>query len=143
MKIKLSRKQSPFLMEAVNPEGNSVMLDAGPDFGGYGKGIRPTELVLMGVAGCSGIDILSILEKQKQTIDSFDVEVDADKEKVDTYSEFKELRILYSFTGDVDPDKAKRAIDLSLNKYCSVSKLVEKTAKIIYTYEINGKKFLP
>lgn len=141
MKISLKRIEAPFVMEASNPEGNTIVLDAGVSAGGLGKGVRPTELLLMGVAGCSGIDILSILEKQKQVVEDFQAEVEGDKEKVGTYSEFKKIRVHYRFQGQVDPDKAKRAIELSLEKYCSVSKMLEKTAEISYTYSVNGKDY--
>jgi putative redox protein len=141
MKINLTLKSQPFHMVAQNPDGNTVSIDAGPDIGGQSKGVRPTELLLMGVAGCSGIDILSILAKQKQNVTGFDATVEGDKEKVDTYSVFKKIRIHYEFQGEVEPDKAKRAIELSLGKYCSVSKMLEKTAEIDFSFSINGNKF--
>lgn len=141
MKIQAKRIESPFLMEATNEDGNIVLMDAGVAVGGKGKGARPTELLLMGVAGCSGIDILSILEKQKQNLTGFTVDVDSEKEKVAQHSEFKKIIVHYSFTGEVDPQKAKRAIELSLGKYCSVSKMLEKSAEITYSFSVNGTKY--
>ncbi|WCL47701.1 OsmC family protein [Leptospira sp. GIMC2001] len=140
MKIELDLVNAPFAMVAKNPDGNTVSIDASPEIGGQGKGARPTELLLMGVAGCSGIDILSILAKMKAVVDSFHVDVVGDKEEVGTVKLFTKISIHYKFTGDLEADKVKRAIDLSLEKYCSVSKTLEKTAKISYTFEINGEK---
>lgn len=141
MKIQAKRIESPFLMEATNSDGNIILMDAGVAVGGKGKGVRPTELLLMGVAGCSGIDILSILEKQKQNLTDFTVDVDSESEKVAQHKEFKKIIVHYTFTGDVDPEKAKRAIELSLGKYCSVSKMLEKSAEITFSFSVNGTKY--
>ncbi|MGK7368902.1 MAG: OsmC family protein, partial [Candidatus Halalkalibacterium sp. M3_1C_030] len=85
---------------------------------------------------CSAIDIIGILEKQKQDLQDLRVEVDGDKHKKDTYSEFKTIHLKFIFTGDLDPKKVERAIDLSINKYCSVSKALEQGSKITHSYEI-------
>jgi putative redox protein len=128
-------------MEAKNPDGNSILIDASPEIGGKQKGVRPTELLLMGVAGCSGIDILSILEKQKQSVSDFQVLVDGAKEKFGTYSLFTDIQIVYKLQGDpLDPSKVRNAIELSLGKYCSVSKTMEKTAKIGYKLFVNNEE---
>ena len=93
----------------------------------------------MGIAGCSGIDILSILAKQKQNVDSFQVNVSGDKEKIEFTNLFTKIYVEYSFTGELDPEKILRAIELSLGKYCSVSKTVEKVAAISFGFKLNGR----
>ncbi|MCG9875182.1 MAG: OsmC family protein [Leptospiraceae bacterium] len=139
MNISLQLKDKPFVLEAKNPEGNTVMMDASPDIGGKNQGVRPTELLLMGIAGCSGIDILSILSKQKQNVDSFLVNVSGDKEKIEFTNLFTKIHVEYSFTGELDSEKILRAIELSLGKYCSVSKTVEKVAAISFGFKLNGR----
>ncbi len=138
MKIELDLIEPPYVLEAKNPDGNRIRIDANSEIGGKGMGVRPTELLLMGLAGCSGIDILSILAKQKQSVTKFHVDVDGEKEKISTYSVFSKIHVHYHIDGTVDPCKAKHAVELSLGKYCSVSKMLEKTAEIRYSLTVNG-----
>jgi putative redox protein len=139
MNISLQLKDKPYVLEAKNPDGNTVMMDASPEIGGKKEGVRPTELLLMGIAGCSGIDILAILNKQKQNVESFQVDVQGDKEKVGFTSLFTKIRVMYNFEGELDSSKILRAIELSLGKYCSVSKTIEKVAEISFGFSLNGK----
>lgn len=139
MNISLQLKDKPYVLEAKNPDGNTVMMDASPEIGGKKEGVRPTELLLMGIAGCSGIDILAILNKQKQNVESFHVDVQGDKEKVGFTSLFTKIRVMYNFEGELDSSKILRAIELSLGKYCSVSKTIEKVAEISFGFSLNGK----
>ena len=124
-------------MEAINEEGNCIQMDSSPDIGGEGKGMRPTQLLLAAVGGCSAIDVVLILKKQKQVIDRFEVEVDGEQEKIEDYSLFRNICLHFKFSGKVDKEKAERAIRLSLDKYCSVSKTLEPTAKITFKVSIN------
>lgn len=123
-------------MEAHNEQGGSIRIDGSTEIGGIEGGMSPMQLLLAAVAGCSTIDIIGILKKQRQELDNLHVEVDANKEKVDTYSEFKTINLNYTFSGNLEESKVERAIELSLGKYCSVSKALEKTSDISYRYEI-------
>lgn len=125
-------------MEAQNEEGGAIRMDGTTGIGGLEGGFSPMQLLLAGIGGCSAIDILGILEKQKQELKDLNIEVDADKQSVGTYSEFKSIHIKFIFTGDLDPKKVERAIDLSINKYCSVSKALEKSSEIKTSYEIKS-----
>lgn len=136
MKIRLKRTIPPFQMEAENETGNRVQIDASPSIGGAGAGARPMELLLMGLAGCAGIDVLSILQKQRQVVDDFFIEVDGERETGKDANLFVKILIHFECKGQVEEEKLKRAIDLSLEKYCSVAKTLEKTASITYTYRI-------
>lgn len=103
------------------------------------EGISPMEMVALATGGCSSIDILLILEKQRQEVADFQVAVDATRKEEGPSSEFTAVHLTFTAEGpDLDPDKVKRAIDLSLEKYCSVSKMIEKTAAITYTLVVNG-----
>jgi len=123
-------------MEAQNEEGGLIRMDGSTEIGGLEGGFSPMQLLLAGVGGCSAIDIIGILKKQRQDLQDLKVEVDGDRQSKGEYSEFTNIHIKYTFTGDLDPDKVERAINLSLDKYCSVSKTMEKTSDITHSYEI-------
>lgn len=125
-------------MEAQNEEGGLIRMDGTTDIGGLEGGFSPMQLLLAGVGGCSAIDIIGILKKQKQDLQDLQVEVDGDRQSKDTYSEFTTIHINYIFTGDLDESKVERAINLSLDKYCSVTKTLEKTSDISHSYEIKS-----
>jgi putative redox protein len=137
MKINIKRLDNDFHMEAVNEDGNTISMDGAETIGGHKLGFRPMQLLLAGVGGCSAIDIIMILKKQKQEIESFDVEVEGEREKIEEYSLFRDIVIHFKMKGKIDRDKAERAIKLSLEKYCSVSKTLEPTAKITYKLTLN------
>lgn len=137
MKINIKRIDDDFNMEATNEDGNTLLMDGAPDIGGHSKGMRPMQLLLAAVGGCSAIDVILILKKQKQIIESFEIEVDGEREKIEDYSLFKDICLHFKIKGEVDPDKAERAVKLSVEKYCSVSKTLEPTAKITYKISIN------
>jgi putative redox protein len=137
MKINIKRLDNDFHMEASNEDGNTLQMDGSPDIGGKGKGMRPMQLLLAAVGGCSAIDVILILKKQKQIIESFEVEVDGEREKIEEYSLFKDICLHFKLKGKIDVDKAEKAVKLSIEKYCSVSKTLEPTAKITYKVTVN------
>lgn len=124
-------------MQACNDDGVTIQMDGSPDIGGENLGFRPMQLLLAAVGGCSSIDIILILKKQKQVIDSFEVEVEGEKETVEEHSVWKNIVLHFKIKGQVEFEKAERAIKLSLDKYCSVAKTLEPTAKITYKLSIN------
>lgn len=134
MRINVKRIDSDFNFEASNEDGNTVLIDGTPAIGGNNKGMRPMQLLLAAIGGCSAIDIVSILRKQKQEVDSFEIEVDGDREPVgiEGYSLFKTIEVNFILKGNIDIEKAERAVKLSMEKYCSVTKTLEPTAKITY-----------
>ena len=137
MKIKLKNISNSYSI-IENENGNFISIDnksvKNP------KGVSPMELLLMGVAGCSSIDIISILKKQKQKFKELTIEVSGEREKGELPSLFKKIHADVKFVGDIDYNKASRACKLSFTKYCSVSKTLEATAKITYSVYINDKK---
>ncbi len=137
MKINIKRLNDNFHMEAKNEDGNSIQMDSAPDIGGEGKGMRPMQLLLAAVGGCSAIDVILILKKQKQIIEDFEVEIEGEREKIEDYSLFRDICLHFKFKGQVDKDKAERAVKLSVDKYCSVSKTLEPTAKISFKVSVN------
>ncbi|MBL8034920.1 MAG: OsmC family protein [Leptospiraceae bacterium] len=136
-KVSLTRIGEPFHFEAKNSAGNAVHIDAGAAIGGTGKGARPMELLLMGLAGCSGIDVITILRKQRQTIESMSVEVEGERGESQEANPFTGIVVKFALTGPIDENHLKRAIELSMDKYCSVAKTLEKTATIRWEYTLN------
>ncbi|MCW7492584.1 OsmC family protein [Leptospira sp. 2 VSF19] len=136
MHIKLSRIETPYVLEATNESGNSIRIDASPEIGGKNSGPRPMELLIMGLAGCSSIDVLMILTKHRIEVLDYSVDVDAEREKVEEANLFKNIYMKFKVKGGFKEEQVKRAIDLSLEKYCSVAKTLEKTAKITYEFEL-------
>lgn len=137
MKVIIKRTDEDFAMEAKNEDGNVITMDGPPNLGGHNSGFRPTQLLLAAVGGCSAIDVVMILKKQKQRIDSFEIEVDGEKEAVEEYSLFRNIVIHFKLKGEIELEKAERAVQLSIDKYCSVSKTLEPTAKITYKVSVN------
>lgn len=127
--IRIERTEAPFTFLAKNEAGNEILMDTTAN-GGLGKGFGPMQLLLAAIGGCSGIDIVLILQKQKQEIKSFRMEVKGNREKDGDVSLWKNIHVCYYFSGQVDLEKAQRAADLSMEKYCSVSKTLSPTAQI-------------
>ena len=138
MKITLERVNNNYHFELKNERGHIINVDNRSEFGGDDLGASPMELLLMGVAGCSAIDMISILKKQRQEIISFKAEVDGLRVQIQDAKPFKEISVVFFLEGPIDEDKAARAAQLSFEKYCSVSKTLEPTAKVNYNVVLNG-----
>lgn len=119
------------------PSGHEIKMDTSEEFGGENSGPRPTELLLNAVAGCTGIDIISILQKMRLEPTSFQMEVEGDRAE-EHPKRFTDIRIHYALEGELPEDKVVRAIKLSKDKYCSVSHSLN--ANISVSYSINGEK---
>lgn len=137
MKISLNRINDDYLFECVNSAGNKILLDNTSQEGA--KGVSPMEAMLMAVAGCSGIDLVSILKKQRQNITSFTAEVEGDRVQVDEAKPFKSITVSFNLAGEIDPAKALKAAQLSFEKYCSVSKTLEPNVEVGYSVVVNGQ----
>jgi putative redox protein len=136
MKVTLKRLNDAYHMEATNETGNSIRMDGSPKIGGQNLGARPMEVVLMSLAGCSSIDVISILKKMKQEVTDYTVEVTAER-RDEIPSIFTKIHLKYLVKGnDLQEDKVKRAIQLSAEKYCSVSKILEPTAEITWSFAV-------
>ncbi|TVQ65703.1 MAG: OsmC family peroxiredoxin [Balneolaceae bacterium] len=137
MKITIERLNDAVHMEASNEEGVTLQMDGTEAIGGINGGFRPMQMLLAAAGGCSAIDVISILNKQKQNPDSLKIEATGERVDVETWSEFRSVHLHFVFSGShLEEKKVARAIDLSLNKYCSVSKTLEKTATITSSFEI-------
>jgi putative redox protein len=138
MKVTLERVNDNFHFQLKNERGFVVDVDNKAEFGGDDLGASPMELLLMGVAGCSAIDIIAILKKQRQEITSFKAEVEGVRVPIDEAKPFKDITVVFFLDGKIDADKAMRAVELSFTKYCSVSKTLEPTATIHFKVILNN-----
>jgi putative redox protein len=129
--IELERVSGDFGFEAHDENGHTVKMDSSPESGGQNYGVRPMQMLLMGVGGCSAIDVISILKKQRQEVTDYRMKIKGDREAGVEPSLWKEITIEFHLYGNIDLDKAKKAVDLSLNKYCSVSATLEKAGAAI------------
>jgi putative redox protein len=142
MKINVKRVDDAFHFEGKNEDGRTVQMDAAEKIGGRNQGVRPTQMLLMALAGCSAIDVVSILKKQRQPIDDFEIEVEGEQEDLkDAAKIFTDIKVRFQLKGTIEPEKAKRAVKLSMEKYCSVEKTLRLAgAKIIYKIFLNEKE---
>lgn len=136
IKIELNRLNDAYHFEAINEQGNKVHMDASPDIGGTNQGMRPMQMLLAAMGGCSSIDVVSILKKQKQDLKDIKVTVTGEREKDAIPSLYTEVHAHFRLFGNLDKDKANKAVSLSIEKYCSVAKTLEAKAKITYSVEI-------
>ena len=133
MKIALQRVDDGFNMEAVDEGGHKVLMDSSLENGGKNNGVRPMQMVIMGLGGCSAIDVMMILKKQRQEINDYKMTVSGEREQGKEPSLWKFVNVEFHLYGDIDPDKASRAVELSIYKYCSVSATLMKAGAEIKT----------
>ena len=122
--------------EGVAGSGHRVTMDVAPEVGGRNLGLRPMEMVLLGLGGCTAIDVLHMLRKGRQPITDMRVELDAERAD-DAPKVFTRIHVHFVLTGaGLDPHKIERAIKLSATKYCSASMMLNKTAEMTHDFEI-------
>ncbi|MBO6523721.1 MAG: OsmC family protein [Balneolaceae bacterium] len=138
MQIQLHRQNNAVHLKALNEDRYEVQLDGSEKIGGENLGFRPMQMLLVALGSCASMDVLSILQKQKQVIDSYSVYVDGERESDTIPSLFTDIHVRFEFQGPIDEKKVKRAIELSMGTYCSVTKMLEKTANITSSFILNG-----
>ncbi len=143
MEVVLNRLDQDFHFEAKGSSPIPVHIDAAEGIGGHNAGARPMELLLMGLGGCTAIDVILILKKQRQVVDDFQIRVQGDREKIEGTEKtpFRQINIQFELTGQIDGNKALKAIQMSMDKYCSATAQLEPSANITHTLLLNGEKF--
>ncbi len=136
MKVNLKRLNNDFHFVTTNERGDEVHLDN--KSAENPQGSSPMDLLLRGIAGCSGIDIVHILKKQNLELTNLEMEVEGYRDPNAIPKVFEKIDLQIKLEGDLPENKARRAVDLSLEKYCSVAKMLEKTAEIKYEVFLNG-----
>lgn len=137
MQINLSRKNKAYHFEAENEQGNTLDMDAKPEIGGENQGFRPMETVLAALGGCSAIDMISILKKQKEPLEDLKISINGHRFEGREPSLFENIDIEFHVFGAVNEAKIQRALELTFEKYCSVALILSKTAKINFSYKLN------
>ncbi len=137
MKVSIERINEDYLMEAKGASGVPVLMDNSTLE--KVQGASPMELLLMGVGGCSAIDIINILKKQRQIITSYKVEIEGETQEVGEAKPFEAMTLKIYLEGDIPADKVVRAAALSFEKYCSVSITMQSSVDIQYKLFLNGE----
>ncbi|MEA2064390.1 MAG: OsmC family protein [Gemmatimonadota bacterium] len=121
---------------ATAPSNHAIMLDGSLKGGGADSAVHPGELILLGFAGCTGMDVISILTKMRVQVSRFEVRVEAEA-ATEHPKVWKKIHLTFFIAGeDVPEDKLKKAIELSQDKYCSVAPVIRASAELTYDYEI-------
>lgn len=136
MEIKLTKEKTALAFKAT--DGNATtQLSAGTKYGGTDETLSPMQLVLTALGGCMSIDVVLILQKQKQVIEDYDVTIKGNRADA-TPAVFTSINIHINVTGQVEESKLQKAVQLSEEKYCSVHKMLEDSVKITTSYSVNS-----
>lgn len=137
--ITATRTHGDFGLSLTDATGNTMQIDIPAEEGGTGKGMRPMQSLLAALIGCSSVDVVSILKKQRQEIRSLRMEVDGERLPEKDFKLWRTVALTVILEGDIDPLKAYRAADLSINKYCSVAETLRRAGAIItFSVVVNG-----
>jgi putative redox protein len=118
--------------------GHAIVMDGAPENGGRNLGVRPMEMMLLGLGGCTAFDVVMILEKSREKVSGCEVSLEATRADEDP-KVFTHVKMIYRLKGEnLKPAAVERAIKLSADKYCSASKMFEKTAKIEHEWVVES-----
>lgn len=116
--------------------GHAVVMDGAPEAGGHNIGVRPMEMLLLGLGGCTAFDVVMILEKGREKVTGCEVELDGERASEEPRV-FTKVKLVYTLVGkNLKPAAVERAINLSQEKYCSATRMFEKTAAIEHEWKI-------
>lgn len=138
MRVTLERQNDAVHFVARTEAGGVVPIDGGPAAGGQGLGARPMELLLAGLGGCSGIDVVGILKKQREPVTGMTIIVEGEREQGKEPSLFTRIHVHFAIRGPADDAKVARAVELSMAKYCSVARILEQSASITWSHALEG-----
>lgn len=137
IRIEMQRTNGNYGLEVRDSMGHLLQTDSSKENGGSDTGFRPMQLMLAALGSCSAIDMISIIQKQKQTLTGFKIIIEGEREHGVIPSLWKTIHVHFQLSGDINLDKAKRAAQLSIEKYCSVAETLRRAdASISYSTEI-------
>lgn len=113
-------------MTVTDAKGHTIKIDIPADQGGHGNGFRPMQTMLAALCGCSSVDVVSILKKQRQPLEDLVIKVDGERQHGVEPALWEKIHLLFQLKGDIDPAKANRAVQLSMEKYCSVAETLRR-----------------
>ena len=135
----MQRNNGDFGFEAKDEIGHLIQTDSSSRTGGNDSGFRPMQLLLAALGGCSAIDIVSVLKKQKQVIEGFKMKIEGKREEDKQPALWKTIHITFELQGNIELSKAQRAADLSMEKYCSVTETLRRAgAEITWSVQLNA-----
>lgn len=135
MEVKVKRVNDRVHLVASNDSNLEVHLDGNEKIGGENGGFRPMQLILAAIAGCSSIDLVLILEKQRQSLKDLRITVSGERAD-DVPSPFETIHLHFELIGEIEEEKAKRAVDLAVDRYCSVGEMLKSSVDITHSFEI-------
>jgi putative redox protein len=135
IEVNLKRVHGDFGFEATDANGHMVRMDSSAETGGENFGVRPMQMLLMGLGGCSAIDIVMILKKQRQEVKDFSINISGEREQGKEATLWKTAKVTFTLTGNIEKEKAERACELSINKYCSVAETLKRSGTNL-TWEV-------
>jgi len=139
IKVELERVHGDYGFRGRDAAGHEITFDTSLEHGGDSFGIRPMQSLLLALGSCSGIDIVTILKKQKQNFTSFKIIIEGTRADTKPISLWKTINMLLEFNGQVDEDKARKACALSIEKYCSVAETLRRAGAVIdWRIQINN-----
>jgi putative redox protein len=137
--MKLNCTWNEGLKFTASSNSHSVSMDAKPPLG-TDTALSPKQLLFAGICGCTGMDVVALLRKYKQPLESFHIDAETTLTEGGYPQIFKEVRLVFKVTGPLDAEKVMEAVTLSQTKYCGVSAMVSPAVPITYTVELNGNK---
>lgn len=136
MKVVIERVNQAVHLKATSPSGATISMDGSPEIGGENLGMRPMEVLLSSMAGCSSMDVLSILKKMREEVEDYKVEISGERDTNQVPAVFTSIHIHFILKGQLTEKNVEKAVSLSMEKYCSVSKMLEKAATITHSFAI-------
>jgi len=136
VKIKIKRIDDAYKLEATNDRGHKAYTDGSAAIGGASSAFSPMELLLVSLAGCSAIDVISIMNKQKQTIEDFKMEIEGDRPET-IPAPFTQIDVHFILKGEIKENRLEKAMQLTKDKYCSVLHTLRPETEIKYRYTLN------
>lgn len=141
-KVSVTWQREDLLLEAENDTGNTIILDSSESGGGKNRGARPLQLLLMGLGGCTSMDVISILKKMREPLEDFRVDVTAEQATEHPHV-YTSIHIEYVVVGDVKEESVQKAIRLSEERYCSANAMLRQAAPITSSYRIIRPEPIP
>lgn len=136
MNVELNRIDKNYHFEGTGISNISIKIDGSEEIGGSNAGARPMELVLMALGSCGAMDIINILKKQRQEPDEFKIEINGNRDFGITPAVFTDIHVTFILSGDLIKSKVEKAVNLSMEKYCSVLAMLQNKVKISYSFKI-------
>jgi putative redox protein len=134
-KIILKRTDNDYQFQTLDETGQVMTMDIPADQGGHGNGVRPMQALLSALGGCSGVDVVMILNKQKETIDHYEMEIIGERAVGKEPALWETIHVVFKLKGSMTKEKAEKACALSIDKYCSVAATLRAAGAVI-TWEV-------